>query len=297
MTRVAADDTQSNDTKTFNGQMENLGTLFGVPTILTREKNAEQFSGFSNDHVHTVETVELWQGCIHCVRKDSIRDSNDPDALAVLLFTSGSTGHSKAVEFTHRQLLRSVQAKQKQHTLDEDVNFMSWISFDHSANFCELHLNAMNVGANQISVNASDFVHEPHRFYEILSRRKIGYTFSPNSFLATASKAWMQEDRRGQNYDFSNLKVVMVGGEANRVSTMEAANDILTKNGASSNPIKAAYGLSEVRVFPSWLSCLSLVSPALLNKRVLFDVSLMFFLDMLSMLLQYAHTGVGSPTP
>lgn len=237
---------QSNDMKTLDGQMENLKNLFSVPTIVTRAKHVGQFGIFSSDQVHAVETINQQQGCAHCIRKDSIYDIDNPDALAVLLFTSGSTGHSKAVEFTHRQLLRSVQAKQQQHSLNQDMRFMSWISFDHSANFCELHLNAMYVGASQVSVNATDLVHEPHRYYDLLSRYKVGYTFSPNSFLATASKAWLQEDRNGKEYDFSDLKVVMVGGEANRVSTLEAAHNIVVAHGAKGNPIKAAYGLSEV---------------------------------------------------
>lgn len=237
--------TQSNDSKTLDGQMENLRNLFGVPTIVTREKNSPQFGLFPSHQVHTVELVSQQRDYNHCIRKDSLHDSEDTDQLAVLLFTSGSTGHSKAVEFTHRQLLRSVEAKKQQHSLHKDINFMSWISFDHSANFCELHLNAMNVGANQISVNTLDLANEPHRFYDVLSDFKIGYTFSPNSFLATASRVWRSADRRGDLYDFSNLKVVMVGGEANRVSTMEAAHDILSENGATENPVKAAYGLSE----------------------------------------------------
>ena len=54
------------------------------------------------------------------------------NSLAVLLFTSGSTGHSKAVEFTHKQLICSVRAKQKLHSITSIVNFMSWTSFDHS---------------------------------------------------------------------------------------------------------------------------------------------------------------------
>ena len=226
--------------------MENLANLFGSPTIVTRGSNAAQFGSFPSDQIHPVESIGAQQGCSHCVRKDSVTDASDADDIAVLLFTSGSTGHSKAVEFTHRQLIRSVQAKKQQHDLHSDVNFMSWTSFDHSANFCELHLNAMYVGANQYSINATDLVHEPHRLFDVVSKYRIGYTFSPNSFLAAASKSWNQEDRRKQEYDFSDLKVVMVGGEANRVSTMETANHIFTSYGAASNPIKAAYGLSEV---------------------------------------------------
>lgn len=233
--------------------MENLENLFGSPVVLTREKNYEQFGRFPSEQVHTVESMSSNDN-VHNFRRDSLHDAVDPDALAVLLFTSGSTGHSKAVEFTHRQLIRSVQAKQQQHSLHEDVTFMSWISFDHSANFCELHLNAMNVGANQVSVNTTDLVHEPHRFYEVLSNYQIGYSFSPNSFLAAASRILRQEGNQSAKYDFSNLKVVMVGGEANRVNTMEAADKILREHGAPANAIKAAYGLSEVSLIFSIIS-------------------------------------------
>ena len=55
-------------------------------------------------------------------------------SLAVILFTSGSTGHSKGVEFTHGQLIESVLAKQEYHPINSNTPFMAWNSFDH----CEL---------------------------------------------------------------------------------------------------------------------------------------------------------------
>lgn len=54
-----------------------------------------------------------------------------PHSTAVILFTSGSTGHAKAVEYSHEQLIRSVAAKQSLHGLSEKVTFMSWVSVDH----------------------------------------------------------------------------------------------------------------------------------------------------------------------
>ena len=168
----------------------------------------------------------------------------------MLLFTSGSTGHSKAVEYTHRQLITSVRAKQQLHNLDSGTNFMSWVSFDHSANFCELHLNAMNVGANQCFLNAEELVQQPEKFYGLISKYGIGYTFSPNSFLAAANRAW--EKREQAEGDFSRLKVLMVGGEANKVSTLQQADKILRSGGASDGAVKAAYGLSEVGITFLW---------------------------------------------
>lgn len=65
--------------------------------------------------------------------------SVSPHSTAVLLFTSGSTGHAKAIEYSHEQLIHSVAAKQLLHGLSEEVNFMSWVSFDH----CETRISTI----------------------------------------------------------------------------------------------------------------------------------------------------------
>jgi len=38
----------------------------------------------------------------------------------------------------------------------------------------------------------------------------------------------------------------MVGGEANRTDVISSANEFLREHGGIANPVKAAYGLSEV---------------------------------------------------
>jgi long-subunit acyl-CoA synthetase (AMP-forming) len=50
------------------------------------------------------------------------------DALATILFTSGSTGFSKGVEYTHTQLVASSRLKSTFHHMDSSKTFMSWVS-------------------------------------------------------------------------------------------------------------------------------------------------------------------------
>lgn len=86
---------------------------------------------------------------------------------------------------------------------------------------------------------------EPHRFFQILSTFKVGYTFSPNFFLAAAAKSFEEHGSPDANFDLSNLKTIMCGGEANRTVTLAACDRVLRKFGAPAHAIKAAYGLSE----------------------------------------------------
>jgi thioesterase domain-containing protein len=103
-------------------------------------------------------------------------------------------------------------------------------------------------------VPSMDFVQNPSRFWKVLSDHRIAYTFAPNFFIATATRAINEMDsyeRTRMDLDFRELRVIMCGGEANKTSTLEAAEKVLTCYGAPRCSIKASYGLSEVRFLPS----------------------------------------------
>lgn len=82
-------------------------------------------------------------------------------------------------------------------------------------------------------------------FFKIVSDYKIGYTFSPNFFLAAAVDSLNRQDSTKLSIDLSSLRVVMCGGEANRTKTLGAVDEVLQRWGAPKYTIKAAYGLSE----------------------------------------------------
>jgi hypothetical protein len=98
-------------------------------------------------------------------------------------------------------------------------------------------------------IPAIDFVQAPARFFKALTEHKISYTFAPNFFVAAAVRALNEMDpqeREQMKLDFSKLCVIMCGGEANKITTLEAAEKVLTQYGAPECSIKASYGLSEV---------------------------------------------------
>lgn len=163
------------------------------------------------------------------------------------LFTSGSTGPSKAVEFSHAQLIASSKIKTETNGMTAESTFLSWISFDHSVSICELHLHAMFAGANQVMIPASAMIADPAGFWTALSLHKIAYTFTPNSFLAAANAAYEDdtEERTLSSLDFSHLKVLFCGGEANKVKTLEKADAVLRRHKAPAHAITPVYGLSE----------------------------------------------------
>lgn len=257
----------SSNEATLAGELDNVNKLFKGPTVLTTKQLSRLFKPIATIDtvtVQTIATVKVEDG----FGMELIDEAVDrEDELATILFTSGSTGFAKGVEYTHRQLVCSSKLKSAFHNMDSSKTFMSWVSeyfqtcgasaqltdypgFDHSAALCEVHLNAVYAGANQVMVPAIDFVRSPERFWSVLSDHRIAYSFAPNFFVAAATRAFneMNEfDRKRLKLDFSELRVIMCGGEANKTATLEAAEKVLTEYGAPKCSIKASYGLSEVR--------------------------------------------------
>jgi acyl-CoA synthetase (AMP-forming)/AMP-acid ligase II len=261
----------SSNEATLVGELDNVNKLFKGPTVLTTKQLAKPFRQFVS---MTTVTVEI----ITTVKVENLptigrftEAVGREDELAMILFTSGSTGFAKGVEYSHTQLVTSSRLKCNFHKMDSSKTFMSWVSmylplhikvegllahiasgFDHSAALCENHLHAIYAGANQVMIPTIDFVRSPAQFWKVLSDHRIAYTFAPNFFVATATRAINEMDsyeRARMDLDLSDLRVIMCGGEANKTSTFEAAEKVLTSYGAPKSSIKASYGLSEVKSF------------------------------------------------
>lgn len=228
--------------------LKHVSSLLKRPVLLTSKAMTPAFEEPENAfRAVAVEDISL-----DITPQAPRHSTNDPGKsheheAATYLFTSGSTGPSKAVEFTHHQLIASSKIKTEANGMTAESTFLSWISFDHSVSICELHLHAMFAGANQVMIPASAMVADPAGFWTALSLHKIAYTFTPNSFLAAANAAYEDDTEEGtlSSLDFSHLRVLFCGGEANKVKTLEKADAILRRHKSPTHAITPVYGLSE----------------------------------------------------
>ncbi|RYP66867.1 hypothetical protein DL769_005899 [Monosporascus sp. CRB-8-3] len=249
--------------------IQGLSALLETSICIMREESLPLFEGTDhNFQLHTIESLEyeadnarpeeseaqangLYSG------KDHGTDS-DPQAPAMLMLTSGSTGNAKAVVLTHKQVLASVAGKSAACALPPNRPFLNWVGLDHVGALIEIHMHALWADVDQVHVHAANVISSPTTFLDLLSRHRVSRSFAPNFFLASlvsaATSATQLEgdsaphrelEETGALWDLSSLTFLVSGGEANDIKTCVEVSTLLEKYGARRGVVAPGFGMTE----------------------------------------------------
>ena len=236
----------TNDAEQRKRHLGHLQSLLRSPIIITRKNLLSDFSDCEeNLNIWTIEQIQSEKHDHNATIE--ARPATKREDIAVLMLTSGSTGHAKAVALRHQQILASVKGKASLHGTRGDDTFLNWIGFDHVANLTEVHLHAMSLAAEQVQVSASDMVSNPLAFVKLLNRHRVAYTFAPNFFLASLRKSLekLENAQQLRDIDLSCLRAFISGGEANVTETCDAITRLLGRYGASGSFVRPGFGMTE----------------------------------------------------
>lgn len=234
-----------------------LQKLLGRPLFITTEDLRSEFSGLEGLRILTTTDIDN-MSTLDMNSSDPLKAptpksllanvpglSKQPEDLAALMLTSGSSGDSKAVCLTHSQLLSSIDGKIKCHETTSHDNFLAWTVIDHVANLVEIHLHAMRLGANQIHIPSSA-TQEPLKLLQKLSDHQVSYTFGPNFLLGGIAEALESLPNQATlSLDLSHLRAFISGGEANSLATAVKFTALLQKYHAPASFIRPGLGLTE----------------------------------------------------
>lgn len=224
--------------------LEHLSTTLEKPVCLTSKELLTEFAGQEFITPSAVEALDLDVA----PEGDSVmhRDARLADN-AVLLFTSGSTGNSKAVALTHGQILAAIAGKYSVVSLPEDTSFLNWVGLDHVVGIVEIHLQALYARKDQVHIPSHQALSSPTYFVSLLEKHRVSRTFAPNFFLAKVRDALLENAAlpHPQQWDLSCLKYIASGGEVNVTKTCEQLSDLLAKFGTPKNVIVPGFGMTE----------------------------------------------------
>ncbi len=219
-------------------KLENAWLMLGRPLVLTSATQAEAIHSWSKglkkqnfqlatvDDLRSSEPDRNWYQC-------------QPEDLAILLLTSGSTGIPKAVMQSHRALLsRSAATAQANNFTSLDIS-LNWFGLDHVGGLVMFHIRDVYLGCQQIHAPTQLVLQDPLLWLDWIERYRATITWAPNFAYGLINDRAQEVSLRC--WEMSQMRFILNGGEA-----------IVAKHARKFLQLLAPHGLSPTAMHPSW---------------------------------------------
>jgi len=170
------------------------------------------------------------------------RPADDPDALAILQFTSGATADPKGVMVPHRCMTANLDAAVEAAAFDPDVDrAVAWLPLYHDMGLIGLLGAPMLHGVDLVLASPQDFLAAPARWMEWISEFGGTATAGPNFAYALAARALRRLDR----LDLSRWRLALNGAEPIDPNAVEAFLAAGARHGLDQSAAFCVFGMAE----------------------------------------------------
>ncbi len=170
-----------------------------------------------------------------------------PDDIAFLQYTSGSTSTPKGVMVTHDNLMANARAFEEGMSIGSDDIFVSWLPLYHDMGLIGGLLQPLHRGIPVILMAPGFFIERSVRWLEVISRYRA--TVSGASNFAFQLCVERVRNSQLQGLDLSAWRVAFSGAEPVRRDTMLAFIERFKPAGFPAGTIYPCYGLAEATLF------------------------------------------------
>ncbi|MBN1204186.1 MAG: amino acid adenylation domain-containing protein [Myxococcaceae bacterium] len=167
----------------------------------------------------------------------------DPDTIAFLQYTSGSTGTPRGVMVSHRNLLTNLRDVDAGCRHTPESVMVSWLPFFHDMGLIYGILMPVYGGFPCYLMTPAGVMQSPRRWLETISERRATHSGGPNFVYDLCVRAIPPEHRNG--IDLSSWTMALNGAEPVRHETLERFAAAFRPQGFDPVAFSPAYGLAE----------------------------------------------------
>jgi 1-acyl-sn-glycerol-3-phosphate acyltransferase len=204
-------------------ELRNVGTLL---TGLTEDLR----------HIETVGNLKRAGSIKHPVPAG-------PRSVALMQYTSGSTGDPKGVVLSHANLLANIRAMGEALDAGSSDCFVSWLPLYHDMGLIGAWLGSLYYGALAVIMPPLAFLADPGRWLRLIGQHRATLSAAPNFAFELCCKNARDEDLIG--LDLSSLKLIVNGAEPVSPSTIARFTKRFAKYGFRREMMGPVYGLAE----------------------------------------------------
>jgi 1-acyl-sn-glycerol-3-phosphate acyltransferase len=216
------------------------------PKVLITVTEALRLGGLLRGLVPSLSAITS----VDNLRSDSAHVSlpqlNDPDAIALIQYTSGSTGDPKGVVLSHANVLANIRAILKAINATSTDVLLSWLPLYHDMGLIGAWLGPLYAGARCYIMSPLSFLAHPQSWLWACHRCRATISAAPNFAFELCLKQIDDADLVG--LDLSSLRFVANGAEPVSVHTLRRFIERFSRYGFRSSAMAPVYGLAECAV-------------------------------------------------
>ena len=170
----------------------------------------------------------------------------DPRGLALVQYTSGSTGLPRGVAVTHANLVENHRQMQASFDHDQTTVIVSWLHMFHDMGLGALLMTVWS-GAHCVLMSQGAFIQSPRRWLAAISRYRGTTSLAPDFAYDLCARRIGRAERAG--LDLSPWRAAVNGSEPVRASTIERFVQAFAPCGFQRMAFQPGYGLAEATLF------------------------------------------------
>ena len=169
------------------------------------------------------------------------RPADDPESLAILQFTSGSTSDPKGVMLPHHCLVANIDAIVEGAAITPEDTGVSWLPLYHDMGLIGLLMTPMTTGFDLAIAAPQDFLAAPGDWMRWISEHRGTITCGPNFAYVLAARSL----RRLDGIDLSSWRLALNGAEPIDPAAVEAFTEAGSAYGLDAKSPFCVYGMAE----------------------------------------------------
>ncbi|MFC3791605.1 AMP-binding protein [Paenibacillus sp. GCM10012307] len=219
-----------------------------------------------NEHVDAMQGSFIDSDLLKGLATGEVQPAQ-PDDIAFIQFSSGSTGDPKGVILTHSNVMSNVAAMKKIWGIKASERVLSWMPLTHDMGLIAMHLLHAFTQSSQFIMRTKLFILNPILWIEKTNQYRINRLYSPNFGYKYFLAFYEQEHDYG--WDLSCLTCLCNGAEPISTEISERFMEQLVSYNLSQTAMRPAYGLAEGTVGVSFTSLGEPLKYASLDRRFL----------------------------
>src|SRR5450759_3341261 len=214
--------------------------------MLITMPEGRRLAGLLRAQVENLNAVESVASVAASAPPVDLPQSNDSNSVALIQYTSGSTGDPKGVLLSHANLLANIRAMGRMMEASSADIFVSWLPLYHDMGLIGAWLGCLHFGAPLYAMSPLSFLVRPESWLWAIHRFRATFSASPNFGFELCLNKITDADLEG--LDLSSLRMVADGAEPVSVQTLRRFVDRFGRYGFPAGAMAPVYGLAESSV-------------------------------------------------